>query len=195
MKGKRMSILRAAIGFFAQQGFHDTSTAQIARRADIGTGTLFRYFATKELLIHAVYSEVVYNLPSATLPAGVIPHVCTGNSIRDKLLHIWMSTAQRAVAYPDALTYWAMYRTSPYGKRLQMEEGHKLAPFNLVPILVNEASLAAGYTINNGALAGALFVGQWQAAVQYIHQFPEAAKHDPTILETSFQVWWRGVGL
>ena len=41
-------ISRAAIALFARQGYHGTSTRDIARLADVSEVTLFRYFACKE---------------------------------------------------------------------------------------------------------------------------------------------------
>ena len=43
-------ILEAAAYLFAQQGYHATSTREIARRAEVSENTLFRYFARKEEL-------------------------------------------------------------------------------------------------------------------------------------------------
>jgi AcrR family transcriptional regulator len=43
-------ILEAAAHLFARQGYHATSTREIARRAEVSENTLFRYFARKEEL-------------------------------------------------------------------------------------------------------------------------------------------------
>jgi len=41
-------IIRAAIALFSRQGYHGTSTRDIARLADVSEVTLFRYFERKE---------------------------------------------------------------------------------------------------------------------------------------------------
>jgi AcrR family transcriptional regulator len=41
-------IVQAAVQLFAHQGYHGTSTREIARLAEISENTLFRHFATKE---------------------------------------------------------------------------------------------------------------------------------------------------
>jgi AcrR family transcriptional regulator len=43
-------IIDAAAQSFSRQGFHGTSTREIARLADVNEATLFRYFETKEKL-------------------------------------------------------------------------------------------------------------------------------------------------
>lgn len=44
----RARILSAAFDLFAQQGFFDTTVEQITEAADVGKGTFFNYFPSKE---------------------------------------------------------------------------------------------------------------------------------------------------
>ncbi|MCE5335904.1 MAG: TetR/AcrR family transcriptional regulator [Desulfobacteraceae bacterium] len=48
--GTKERILEAALEVFAQKGFHSATTDEIAERAGVGKGTLYRYFETKETL-------------------------------------------------------------------------------------------------------------------------------------------------
>lgn len=52
---KRDRILRAALECFAERGFHGTPVPDIAARAGVGAGTIYRYFESKEALVNAVY--------------------------------------------------------------------------------------------------------------------------------------------
>jgi len=54
---KRSRIVAAARRLFAEQGFAETTTQQIAESADIGTGTLFLYARSKEDLLVMVFHE------------------------------------------------------------------------------------------------------------------------------------------
>lgn len=54
---KRNRIVAAARCLFAEQGFAETTTQQIAEAADIGTGTLFLYARSKEDLLVLVFHE------------------------------------------------------------------------------------------------------------------------------------------
>jgi AcrR family transcriptional regulator len=47
----RHALVEAAAELFEQQGYNETTVAQIAAAADIGTRTFFSYFATKEDLL------------------------------------------------------------------------------------------------------------------------------------------------
>ncbi len=53
---KRDRIFAAAAELFAQHGFENVTTQQIADSADVGAGTLFRYAATKGELFLMVYN-------------------------------------------------------------------------------------------------------------------------------------------
>jgi len=56
---RRQQILEAALDLFPRQGFHRTSTRQIAQAAGVAEGTIFNYFPTKRDLLVAVMSQIV----------------------------------------------------------------------------------------------------------------------------------------
>ena len=51
-KEKKDLIMEAALTVFSQQGFSRTTISAIAKKAGIGKGTIYEYFATKEEIIH-----------------------------------------------------------------------------------------------------------------------------------------------
>ncbi|CAL8977841.1 hypothetical protein CELL_02675 [Cellulomonas sp. T2.31MG-18] len=54
---KYTRIFEAASALFSEHGFDGVTTQEIAERADVGAGTLFRYAATKGELFLMVYNE------------------------------------------------------------------------------------------------------------------------------------------
>jgi len=58
---KKQALLEAATAAFAQSGIA-ASTALIARKAGVAEGTLFRYFATKDDLLNALYVHLKQDL-------------------------------------------------------------------------------------------------------------------------------------
>jgi AcrR family transcriptional regulator len=50
-------ILRAAIRLFESKGFAHTTVAEITQAADVGKGTFFNYFSTKEQVIQAILAN------------------------------------------------------------------------------------------------------------------------------------------
>lgn len=51
---KRKQILRAGLTIFAEKGFHESKVDEIARRAEVGKGTVYEYFSHKEGLFQEV---------------------------------------------------------------------------------------------------------------------------------------------
>jgi AcrR family transcriptional regulator len=61
---KQIALLEAATEIVATQGL-GAPTAQIAKKAGVAEGTLFRYFATKDDLLNALYSYLTQNISDA----------------------------------------------------------------------------------------------------------------------------------
>ena len=55
---KQRRIVAAATELFQEKGFDDTTTAEIASRAEIGAGTLYLYVGSKEDLLVSVFVNV-----------------------------------------------------------------------------------------------------------------------------------------
>src|SRR6267154_2415401 len=55
----RQRLIEAALAAFAEHGADDASLDQIARRAGVGIGTLYRHFPTRLALLEAVYRSQV----------------------------------------------------------------------------------------------------------------------------------------
>src|SRR4051812_31840826 len=54
---KREAITTAALELFVERGFYGTAVPEIADRAGVGAGTIYRYFESKEALVNAMYRE------------------------------------------------------------------------------------------------------------------------------------------
>jgi AcrR family transcriptional regulator len=54
---RRQQILDAALRCFSQDGFHNTTTADIVRESGISQGSLYLYFATKDEMIAALAED------------------------------------------------------------------------------------------------------------------------------------------
>ncbi len=54
-KGTRDRLVRAALELFTTKGFHGSTTPQIAARAGIAEGTIYRHFESKAHLLNEIY--------------------------------------------------------------------------------------------------------------------------------------------
>jgi AcrR family transcriptional regulator len=67
----RMRILRAALELFARQGFFATTVEQITEAADVGKGTFFNYFPTKEHVLAGFGEMQVARVEGALAEAAI----------------------------------------------------------------------------------------------------------------------------
>lgn len=56
---KRQQILEAALGVFAEKGFHNAKIEEIAQAAQVGKGTVYEYFQSKKELFQETLKEGV----------------------------------------------------------------------------------------------------------------------------------------
>lgn len=189
-------VLPIALWRFTLQGFHATHTTEIADLADIGVGSLFRTFRTKELLIEATYAYAVRQL-AAPLDNGV------GEAQRGEYLHRllqrwWMLTAQAAVATPQAFDMWRLYRGQ---LRTTDHPEPPLGPFASIPEVVAQALASSRWATAKSIslpLLGASLAAQWTAAVEVV-LWDQACQTDEQlttqVLAQAYTGWWQGLGL
>lgn len=52
------ALLNAAMEVISQKGFHASTTAEIAKKAGVAEGTIFRYFKSKKDILHTIAIEI-----------------------------------------------------------------------------------------------------------------------------------------
>jgi AcrR family transcriptional regulator len=107
---KMARIKRAARTLFAKKGFEATTTREIAESADVGAGTLFLYFKTKEEILVLLFREEMGH----TLDAAFAT-VQVKQSLLEQLLHIFNAV----IAYHEQNVELARI----FVKELQFVEG------------------------------------------------------------------------
>ncbi|MFX3625498.1 MAG: TetR/AcrR family transcriptional regulator [Ectobacillus sp.] len=56
---RQIKILQAAVDIFAEKGYASASTNEIARRAGVAEGTIFRYYKTKKDLLFSIVFPIL----------------------------------------------------------------------------------------------------------------------------------------
>ncbi len=111
---KREEIVRAALEIIAEHGFHGAPIAMIASRAGVGAGTIYRYFANKDILIAALYQEIEERLYPFIL-RGYEP----ARPIRERFLHLGAALLRYCIENPLDFRYVEQFHNSPYGAALR----------------------------------------------------------------------------
>lgn len=104
----RRTILGAALQLFTTRGFHDTSTARIAREAGVATGTLFHHFSSKAELVDALQRLIAGNR-RRLLTEAVDPATAVADQVRALLL----ADVRWAVDHPDQDRFLRLCRLAP----------------------------------------------------------------------------------
>lgn len=147
---KRRRILDAALAVFADRGYHGTAVPEVAAAAKVGTGTLYRYFATKETLVNEVYRDA-----KARLRTALIEGLDLQSPGERWFLDVWARLIGFARAEPEAFQFLEMQDHVPYLDRKSREvEVSLLAPLSL-----------AGTSLLSGRGSGALPVDVLMALV------------------------------
>lgn len=156
---KTRAIIEAAARVFARQGYSGTVIADIAREADIGKGTVYEYFDSKEDLFFAVFE---WFCKSHAAQAQVQVSDLAGGA-SERLMALVNSIVETFAAHLDlyALTmeFWAASATIKMRNRLKAEFKEVYRDFRtLISALIREGVASGEFkgTIDPESIAASL---------------------------------------
>jgi TetR/AcrR family transcriptional regulator, repressor of fatR-cypB operon len=97
---------------FAEKGFNGSSTALIAKRAGVASGTLFFHFKSKEELIHELFKEV-----RTKIDAIVLEDFSEQTPLRERLLQILSNLLHFFLEHTAEFKFVEQYHFSPFSER------------------------------------------------------------------------------
>src|SRR5450830_790549 len=101
---KRSDVMQAALELIADQGFHGAPMAEIAEKAGVATGTIYRYFENKEVLIRELHRELEEKI-SATLREGYPVE----RPLRERFLYLIRELLRYFITNPLHFRYMEQY--------------------------------------------------------------------------------------
>ena len=114
---KREEIVRAALELIAENGFHGAPMAMIAERANVGAGTIYRYFANKDVLITELYGEIEKNIMTALQEGYSLE-----KPFRERFLHLGTELLHHFIRNPLVFRYLEQFHNSPYGVAFRRDQ-------------------------------------------------------------------------
>ena len=100
---------------FADRGYHGTAVPEVAHAAGVSTGTMYHYFASKELLVNDVYRDAKQRLRAALLDnLPTIDSYELAHSGERWFHELWRRLGAFAAADPDAFRFLEMQDHTPY---------------------------------------------------------------------------------
>jgi TetR/AcrR family transcriptional regulator, repressor of fatR-cypB operon len=106
---KREAILEAALELFVERGFFGTAVPEIAERAGVGAGTIYRYFESKEALVNAIYRQEKLHFAHVVLddfPASA--------PTREQFRLLWTRMATFATEHTNAFIFMELHHHARY---------------------------------------------------------------------------------
>ena len=164
-KDKKNRIIEAAAHVFAQKGYAGAAVADIAVKAEIGKGTIYAYFDSKEDLFFAVFEWFMLQ---------------TGAAAKVSISHLGESAAQRLEALSDSIMgmwdeirdaftltieFWAASSSSQMRERFKEAFRRLYEEFRTIVVSLIRDGIERGEfrsDINAESVAAAL-VGTWDA--------------------------------
>lgn len=110
---KREAIMNAALALFVERGFYGTAVPEIADRAGVGAGTIYRYFESKEALVNELYRT-----EKMRFARNVVERVnATGpgrEPARELFKRLWLHMAEFAVDHPESFVFLELHHHAAY---------------------------------------------------------------------------------
>ncbi len=107
---KRADIIQASLELISERGFHGAPMADIAEKAGVAAGTIYRYFENKDVLINELFQEIEDKLTELLL--GNYP---TGKPVKEQFFYVFGELCRYLIMHPLYFRYMEQYFSSPYG--------------------------------------------------------------------------------
>ena len=115
---KKQAALEATLELIAEQGFHGTPMSQIAQKANIGVGTIYRYFSGKEELINELYIFIKKRMTDT-----ILRNYHKDKSVPENFTQVLQEIIIYMSAHPTELSFHEQYSNSPLITQATKEQG------------------------------------------------------------------------
>ncbi len=111
---KKESIFNAAHEVLGERGFHGLSIAEVAKKANVATGTIYRYFGDKDDLIRQLHQHTILQCVPMVMADVAIDKVSF-----QQFRQLWLNIHAIFVNEPNAIKCKLQYESSPLGAELE----------------------------------------------------------------------------
>lgn len=180
---KDQVIIETALKLFVENGFHGTATSKIAQEAGVANGTLFNYFATKEILVVAIYNGIVKKMDDFIIES-LESHSVSKESFRS----LFAASVQWNLENIIEFKYLQQFINSPYYKsaitKSLSQDEHPLY------VLIQKGIDVVLLKALPAAFIFSLFTAQINGLYYYLISV-ELSKEDSVVLiNETFELFW-----
>ena len=181
---KKQQLLDSALTLFVNQGIDATSTASIAKHAGVANGTLFHHFASKEVLVLALYKSIKQDFS-----LQIKPFQLDKKKLKEQAKKIWNQTIDWAIINADKQQF--CLQVSQYPQLSSQVKTQVLTEeFGYLPLLIQfgqQHGIFANYPL---ALMVDNAHGQFISSTMYLTNNPELVT-DTKHREAMFEMFWK----
>jgi AcrR family transcriptional regulator len=184
---KRNAILDAAVAEFASRGVWTTPTSAISRAAGVAEGTLFTYFASKEVLVNELYRALKTELAERMLadwPEAADP--------RTRFRHIWDRYVDWGVDNPEKGKVVSQLKVSDQVSEESRMAG--MAPFVRLEAMAEDCIRKQLIRDQPLPFLGAMFGAMAEATMVFVAQ-AKNKKDRSAYRAAGFETFWQGIAV
>jgi AcrR family transcriptional regulator len=182
MSSKRDQIILATRDLVFEQGLQDVAMAQIAQRAQVGMGTIYNYFPSKEDLVFCLFSEI-----KANMSLHVLEGYDATQPVVDRVLYLLNSLVRYCIEHPREFLLTTQLAQIPFiRERAKSEKMSGLvAAFNQVLIDAQQQHLLKAMPLDVMAV---MLLGTTNALVE-AHMRQQIHLDQATIEQATAACW------
>jgi len=118
---KRAAILETTLELLVRNDLQSTSMNLIAKNANVGMGTIYNYFESKEVLINELFLET-----KLRLKGELFESYPKDASVNERFFHVWREMCCYYKRHPQEFLFGERYAYSPYINASIIEEVNKM---------------------------------------------------------------------
>lgn len=185
---KKQQIFDAALLLFVEQGFYATSTASIAKQAQVATGTLFHHFSSKDKLIEQLYLSIKQEFANHVVQ---IRQQAPNLTLQQLAQQIWFGAIEWAMENPLKQRFFQQYSQSATINKAIKQQALASVYQLLEPLLVQgqQQSLVADYPMD---LMLETCHGQFLTLSHFYIEQPHLWQNE-RYKQASFQLFWQAI--
>lgn len=180
---KHYAILKAAIQVIAVDGL-GAPTAKIAKQVGVAEGTLFRYFATKDVLLNELYAYIKY-----CVSEHIKAQYDSETVLKQRVQSVWDAYIDWGLAHPDASKTLSQLVTSDkITAETKVKVHNYFADINACPCDMRSGDEVLAH--NDSMFGSALFMAIAEVTMNFALNEPSQTS---AYKASGFNVMWRGL--
>ncbi len=179
---KKEAILNAALELLVEKGVHNTPMSEIAKAAGTGMGTIYNYFANKEVLINEIYIGIKEQEENLFL------EVNTDQPIKTQFENYLAVIIEFFINHPAYFNFLQQLEASPIITKENKVKGNKSV--ELVAVLLKSGQQHR-FIKNIGIDEILVFIGGGISS--YLKQHLSTSKKKQISLKNHIRMIWDGI--